>query len=117
MDRCRLIRLGVYVLRDRGIALVRSTGRSLAILQELQASLDVNVGRVQVGCALVGIEGIGRLVVAGFILEHGQLGSLECKKNKRHTSVPRSYQTSEMLGFRRIAREYASKASRYWLIW
>ena len=46
MDRCRLIRLGVYVLRDRGIALVRSTGRSLAILQELQASLDVNVGRV-----------------------------------------------------------------------
>jgi hypothetical protein len=33
------------------------------------------------------------------------------------TKVPRSYQTSEMFGFSRIAREYASSASRYWLIW
>ena len=29
------------------------------------------------------------------------------------TKVPRSYQTSEMYGFKRIAREYASRASRY----
>lgn len=33
------------------------------------------------------------------------------------TKVPRSYQTSEIFGLRRIAREYASRASRYWLIW
>lgn len=29
------------------------------------------------------------------------------------TRVPRSYQTSEMFGFSRIAREYASSASLY----
>lgn len=31
--------------------------------------------------------------------------------------LPRLYHTSEMYGLSRIAREYASSASRYWLIW
>ena len=46
VDRRRLIGLGMYVLRDGGIALVRSTCRCLPVLQKLQAGLDMNVGRV-----------------------------------------------------------------------
>jgi hypothetical protein len=44
-------------------------------------------------------------------------GEFQSRDMEVLTNVPRSYQTSEMLGLRRIAREYASNASRYWLIW
>ena len=39
--------------------------------------------------------------------------SVRDRSSQNLTKVPRSYQTSEMYGFRRIAREYASRASRY----
>ena len=39
--------------------------------------------------------------------------SVRDRSSPNLTKVPRSYQTSEMYGFRRIAREYASRASRY----
>ena len=71
MNRCRLIGLGMNILRYRGVALIGSPSRCLPILQKLKARLDVYVGWVKIGCALVGIEGIGRLVVAGLILWHG----------------------------------------------
>lgn len=71
VDRCRLICLWVDVLWQRSAVLVRHAARGLPVLQKLQASLDVDVCGVEVGCALVGVEGIGGLVVAGFILCEG----------------------------------------------
>lgn len=53
MYRGRLVGLRVHVLRYRSIALVRGASRRLSILQKLQASLDVYVGWVEVGRALV----------------------------------------------------------------
>jgi hypothetical protein len=67
MNRCRLVGLGMYILRYGSIALVGCPSRCLPILQKLKASLDVYVGGIEIGCALVGVEGIGGLVVARLI--------------------------------------------------
>jgi hypothetical protein len=56
--------MDILRLRGRGIALVRA--RELA-LEQLQTSLDVDVGGVQVSCATVRIKGICNLVVAGLV--------------------------------------------------
>ena len=61
-------RLGewVDVRRLRSIAGLDAVGA--AATKQLQSGLDVNVGRVQVGGALVGIQRIADLVVARLIL-------------------------------------------------
>lgn len=95
----------------------RTSAVSLAVAEKLQPGLDVRVGRIQLGSSLVRIQCIINLVVAALILE-------ECQRSVgrrgwnllRLTRVPRSYQTSEMNGFSRMALLYASRASLYWLI-
>jgi hypothetical protein len=85
----------------------------------------VQIARVQLGSAAIRIQSVVGLVVTRlvlrmisfpFLLEREREREREREKNGRLTKVPRSYHTSEMYGFRRIAREYASRASRYWLI-
>jgi len=68
----------------------------------------VLVGGVELGCALVGVQGIIRLVIARLILpgvsailNHHSTRVIEDKITK----VPKSYQTSDMYGFNLIARE------------
>jgi alpha-beta hydrolase superfamily lysophospholipase len=68
MNISRLVGLWVYVLRNRGVALVRATSGCLPVLEELQASLDVYVRRVKIGRTLVCVEGVGSLVVARLVL-------------------------------------------------
>lgn len=78
----------------------------------------MHVGWIKIGCSGVRVKSIACLVVARLILARRQLHiSPEQHDKRRLTKVPRSYQTSEMFGFSLIAREYASRASRYWLIW
>jgi len=71
MDRSRLVGLRVHVLWDRCIALIRGTSRGLAILEELKTRLDVDIGRIEIGGTLIGVERVGGLVVAGLVLSHG----------------------------------------------
>jgi len=74
----------------------------------------VRVGRVEFGGPLIGVERVVDLVVATLVLEKRvSRVSNDDEMGRQLTKVPRSYQTSEMNGFRRIAREYASRASRY----
>jgi hypothetical protein len=82
--------------------LIGKTGCGLAF-KEGESGFDVNIGRVQVGGSAIGIQGITRLVVARFIL--GRLAWVEDEVGDNLTRVPRSYQTSEMLGFSLMARE------------
>lgn len=70
MYRGRLVGLRVHVLWYRSIALVWGAGRGLSVLQKLQASLNVYVRRVEVGRALVCVQGIRCLVVARLVLRH-----------------------------------------------
>lgn len=46
----------------------RTGAVSLAVAEKLQASLDVRVGRIQLGRSLVGIQCIINLVVAALVL-------------------------------------------------
>jgi len=46
----------------------RSGATGLSITEELEAGLDVRVRGIELGGALVGVEGICNLVVARFIL-------------------------------------------------
>ena len=67
MDRRRLVSLGVNVLWNGSVGLVRSAGRTLAVLKKLETGLDVDVRRIKVGSTLVSIECIGCLVVARLV--------------------------------------------------
>jgi hypothetical protein len=69
-----LVGLGMDILRHRSrcVALVCDPIGGLTTLQKLQTRLDVHVRRIQLCGALVGIEGVGGLVVAAFILCHSQ---------------------------------------------
>ena len=66
------------------------------------------VGGVELGCALVGVQGIIRLVIARLILS-GVSAILNHRSTRVIediiTKVPKSYQTSDMYGFNLIARE------------
>jgi len=68
----------------------------------------VLVGGVELGCALVGVQGIIRLVIARLILP-GVSVILTHRRTRVIediiTKVPKSYQTSDMYGFNLIARE------------
>jgi hypothetical protein len=67
MDRGWLIRLRVNVLRYRSVALVRGTCWSLTVLKELQTSLDVDIGRVEISRTLVRVQCVGSLIVARLV--------------------------------------------------
>lgn len=67
MDRRRLISLRMNVLGHRSGALVGLASCCLPVLEQLKTRLDVYVGGIQIGCTLVGIQRIGRLVVARFV--------------------------------------------------
>lgn len=67
MNRCRLVSLRVNVLRNGSVALVGSAGRTLTVLEKLETGLDVDIRRIEVGSALVGIECIRCLIVARLI--------------------------------------------------
>lgn len=73
----------------------------------------MDVARIKVCCPLIGVQSICGLVVTGFILAKRQVVSSTKAFQSKLTNVPRSYHTSEMYGFIRMAREYASRASRY----
>lgn len=64
MNRRRLVGLWVDVLGNGSVSLVGSAGRGLAILQQLKTSLDMYIGRIQVGGTLVGVQSVCSLVVA-----------------------------------------------------
>jgi hypothetical protein len=59
------LRVNILRLRCRGIALL--TGAGQLTLEQLQTSLDVDIGRVKVCCTSIGVEGIGDLVVARLV--------------------------------------------------
>ena len=59
------LRVDILRLRSRGASLTRALKLAL---EQLQACLDVNIGRVQIGSSSVRIQGVGNLVVARFIL-------------------------------------------------
>jgi hypothetical protein len=71
VNRSRLVSLRVDILGNWGVALVGGACRSLTVLQKLQTSLDVDVGRVKVSRTLVRVKSVRSLVVARFILGHG----------------------------------------------
>lgn len=64
------LRVDILRLRSRSASLARALKLAL---EQLQACLDVNIGRVQIGSASIRIQGIGNLVVARFILLHKML--------------------------------------------
>lgn len=64
------LRVNILGLRSRSASLARALKLAL---KQLQACLDVNIGRVQIGSASIRIQGIGNLVVARFILLHMML--------------------------------------------
>ncbi len=64
----RLIQLRVHVTWSRCAVLVRHPRRLTIVAEQLQPGLDMHIGRIQVRGALVGIQSIGCLVVARFIL-------------------------------------------------
>lgn len=70
IDGGRLISLWMNILRSGGAALIGHTSSGLPVLKQLQTCLDMDIGRIQVRCTLIGIQGIGRLVVAGLVLFH-----------------------------------------------
>ena len=88
------------------------------VTEKLQPRLNVAITRVEVCCTLIGIKRVSSLVVARLVLNVGVSRGVQVIDpiTGNLTRVPRSYHTSEMYGFKRIAREYASRASRYWLI-
>lgn len=67
VDGGGLISLRVHVLWNRGTALVGYTSGCLAILEELQTSLDMNIGGIEVRCTLIGVQCIGSLIVTRLV--------------------------------------------------
>jgi len=67
VDGGGLISLRVHVLWDRGTALVGYTSGCLAILEELQTSLDMDIGGIEVRCTLIGVQCIGSLIVTRLV--------------------------------------------------
>lgn len=61
-DTRSLICLGVHILRHWGAVLI-GHARRLSISKQLQSRLDMHVGRVEVGGALICIKGIVGLVI------------------------------------------------------
>jgi hypothetical protein len=90
MYRCWLIGLRMNVLRSRGIARIGCTRRVLSVLEELQACLDMYVGRIQVSCPLVCVKSVGGLVVARLVLWHGQ-------HDKEEWAASSTYQSSQVI--------------------
>lgn len=111
-ERARLVGLRVHVLRQWRAALVGQTVSWLTF-QQSEACFDVDVRRVEIRRSSVGVQCITCLVVTRFVLELVSVRKSRISNHIALTKVPRSYHTSEMLGLRRIAREYASSASRY----
>ncbi len=96
----RLNGLRVHILGDR--CLVRHATLLLTGAEDGETGFDMNVGGVKLGGSLVGIESIGSLVVTRLVLT----ALVEARNEPARTyKVPRSYQTSEMLGFSLMARE------------
>ena len=62
-----LVLLGVDILRH-GSRVLRRHARPLVVPQQLQPGLDVLIARVEVGCALVRIQGVVGLIVARLVL-------------------------------------------------
>lgn len=73
----------------------------------------MDVGGIKICCPLIGVQSICGLVVTGFVLTNRQTVPNTTGLRSELTNVPRSYHTSEIYGFIRMAREYASRASRY----
>lgn len=96
-DTRSLISLGVDILRLRGWGsdIVLTAACQLA-LKELQASFNMNVGRIQISSTAVSVKSICNLVVAGFILEKRLGCQILAFWEGTLTKVPRSYHTSEM---------------------
>lgn len=76
----------------------RRSSISATRAKKLEASLDMRVARVQLGGALVSIQGIRDLVVATLVLSQSNqlLNQGISSKEIQLTRVPRSYQTSEI---------------------
>ena len=99
-----LVRLRVYILGQWRTGLV---GKSVCrlTLEQCQAGFNVDVRRVEFSGARVGIKRITCLVVARLILSFiSKVASFGVVVGML-TNVPKSYQTSEMFGLRRMARE------------
>lgn len=71
MQTGSLVCIRMHILRCGSRAVLRSVMRCSA-LQQLKASLDMHIGRIKVGCTLVGIERICSLVVTRLILYQRQ---------------------------------------------
>ncbi len=63
----RLVGLRMHVLWQRSACGARDARRG-RLAQQLETSLDVDIGGVQLGGPLVSVQGVGRLVVARFVL-------------------------------------------------
>ena len=70
MQGSGLVSLRMDVLGDWNAALIGCAIGGLAILQQLQAGFNMDVGRIKVGSALVCVKRISSLVVARFVLLH-----------------------------------------------
>jgi hypothetical protein len=71
MYRSRLISLWMNVLWYWSVALVGRTSGCLPVLKQLQTCLNMDVGRVEICCALIGVQRIGCLVVTRLVLFFG----------------------------------------------
>jgi hypothetical protein len=102
---CGLICLRMNVLWQWSTVLVRHAVCGATILQKLETCLNMGVVWIKISRSLVGIERISSLIVARLVLKHVSAYYMKTVSVERLTKVPRSYQTSEMFGFRRMARE------------
>lgn len=66
------------------------------ITEQLQSSLDVDVGRIKVSCSLISIHRVCGLVVTRLILDTVSIDMEQGCARGKLTRVPRSYQTSEI---------------------
>lgn len=74
-----LVCLGMDILRLRCRAVVLLSRARQLTLQQLQTSLDVDIGRIKIRSASVSVECVGNLVVARFVLARSQTCELrEC---------------------------------------
>ena len=53
--------------------LVRHAGGLTIVAKQLQTCFDMNIARVKVCCALIGVQSICGLIVAGLILANSQV--------------------------------------------
>jgi hypothetical protein len=80
--------MGIDILRMRSLMLNASC---LVAAKKLETSLDMRVARIKIGSTRVGVEGIGNLIVAGFIL--GRLLALASNKDHKNNA----YQSSKII--------------------